>query len=214
LRKFIFNSLNQSQNQQVYASTVEAFNEVWWFYCSGTNTAPDSYVVYNYLEKVWYYGTMGRTAWIDSGLYVSPIGATVNNRLVYQESGVDDVETGTAVGIDAYISSSEFDIGDGNNFAFVWRILPDLTFSGSTDGTSPEATMTLYPMYNSGSGTNNPRSNTAYSINLQANPETFTGEVYTRVRGRQLIIKMESTKVGTTWQLGAPRLDIRPDGRR
>jgi hypothetical protein len=214
LRKFLFNSINQSQNQQVYASTVEAFNEVWWFYCTGTNTSPDSYIVYNYLEKVWYYGTMGRTAWIDSGLYVSPIGATVNNRLVYQESGVDDNETGTPAGIDAYISSSEFDIGDGHNFAFVWRILPDLTFSGSTDGTSPEATMTLYPMYSSGSGTNNPRSNTAYSINLNANPETFTGEVYTRVRGRQLIIKMESTKVGTTWQLGAPRLDIRPDGRR
>ena len=214
LRKFIFNNLNQSQNQQVYGSTVEAFNEVWWFYCSANSTTPDSYVVYNYFEKVWYYGTMGRTAWIDSGLYVNPIGATVNNRLVYQESGVDDVETGTPVGIDAYISSSEFDIGDGHNFAFVWRILPDLTFAGSTDGTSPEATMTLYPMYSSGSGTNNPRSNTAYSVNLQANPETFTGEVYTRVRGRQLIIKMESNKVGTTWQLGAPRLDIRPDGRR
>ena len=214
LRKFIFNNLNQSQNQQVYSSTVEAFNEVWWFYCSANSTTPDSYVVYNYFEKVWYYGTMGRTAWIDSGLYVNPIGATVNNRLVYQESGVDDVETGTPVGIDAYISSSEFDIGDGHNFAFVWRILPDLTFAGSTDGTSPEATMTLYPMYSSGSGTNNPRSNTAYSVNLQANPETFTGEVYTRVRGRQLIIKMESNKVGTTWQLGAPRLDIRLDGRR
>ena len=214
LRKFIFNSLNQSQSQQVYSSTVEAFNEVWWFYCTGTNTFPDSYVVYNYLEKVWYYGTMGRTAWIDSGLYVSPIGATVNNRLVYQESGVDDVETGTPVGIDAYISSSEFDIGDGHNFAFVWRILPDLTFEGSTDGTAPEATMTLYPMYSSGSGTNNPRSNGVQSINLSANPSTFTGEVYTRVRGRQLIIKMESNKIGTAWQLGAPRLDIRPDGRR
>ena len=214
LRKFIFNNLNQSQNQQVYASTVEAFNEVWWFYCTGTNTSPDSYVVYNYLEKVWYYGTMGRTAWIDSGLYVSPIGATVNNRLVYQESGVDDNETGTAAPIDAYISSSEFDIGDGHNFAFVWRILPDLTFEGSTDGTTPEATMTLYPMYNSGSGTNNPRSNGVQSINLSANPTTFTGEVYTRVRGRQLIIKMESNKIGTAWQLGAPRLDIRPDGRR
>ena len=214
LRKFVFNNLNQSQNQQVYASTVEAFNEVWWFYCTGTNTSPDSYVVYNYLEKVWYYGTMGRTAWIDSGLYVSPIGATVNNRLVFQESGVDDNETGTAAPIDAYISSSEFDIGDGHNFAFVWRVLPDLTFEGSTSGTTPEATMTLYPMYNSGSGTNNARSNGVQSINLSANPETFTGEVYTRVRGRQLIIKMESNKVGTTWQLGAPRLDIRPDGRR
>ena len=214
LRKFIFNNLNQSQNQQVYSSTVEAFNEVWWFYCSANSTTPDSYVVYNYFEKVWYYGTMGRTAWIDSGLYVNPIGATVNNRLVYQESGVDDVETGTPAPIDAYISSSEFDIGDGHNFAFVWRILPDLTFEGSTDGTNPEATMTLYPMYSSGSGTNNPRSNGVQSINLSANPSTFTGEVYTRVRGRQLIIKMESNKIGTAWQLGAPRLDIRPDGRR
>ena len=214
LRKFIFNNINQSQNQQVYSSTVEAFNEVWWFYCSANSTTPDSYVVYNYFEKVWYYGTMGRTAWIDSGLYVNPIAATVNNRLVFQESGVDDVETGTPVGIDAYISSSEFDIGDGHNFAFVWRILPDLTFEGSTDGTAPEATMTLYPMYSSGSGTNNPRSNGVQSINLSANPTTFTGEVYTRVRGRQLIIKMESNKIGTAWQLGAPRLDIRPDGRR
>jgi hypothetical protein len=170
--------------------------------------------VYNYLEKVWYYGTMGRTAWLDTGLQNSPIAATYKGYLVNQESGVDDVETGTPAPIDAYISSSEFDIGDGHNFAFVWRILPDLTFEGSTDGTNPEATMTLYPMYSSGSGTNNPRANGVQSINLNANPSTFTGEVYTRVRGRQLIIKMESNKIGTAWQLGSPRLDIRPDGRR
>ena len=134
--------------------------------------------------------------------------------MVNQESGVDDYETGVGAPISAYISSSEFDIGDGHNFAFVWRILPDVTFSGSSNGSFPEATMTLLPMYSSGSGTNNPRSNGIQSINLSANPETFTGEVYTRVRGRQLIIKMESNKIGTTWQLGAPRLDIRPDGRR
>jgi len=214
LRKFVFQSLNQGQNEQVFATTVEAYNEVWWFYVSGSGNTINAYVVYNYLEKLWYYGSMARTAWLDTGLQAAPLAATYNNYILNQESGVDDVETGTATAIDAYISSSEFDIGDGHNFAFVWRVLPDLTFSGSTDGTSPEATMTLYPMYNSGSGTNNPRANTAYSVNLQANPETFTGEVYTRVRGRQLIIKMESNKVGTTWQLGAPRLDIRPDGRR
>jgi len=214
LRKFVFENINQGQNQQVYASTSEAFNEAWWFYCSANSTAMDSYVVYNYLEKLWYYGSMARTAWLDTGLQAAPLAATYTNYILNQESGVDDVETGTAAAIDAYISSSEFDIGDGHNFAFVWRVLPDLTFSGSTDGTSPEATMTLYPMYNSGSGTNNPVANTAYSVSLSANPETFTGEVYTRVRGRQLIIKMASNKVGTTWQLGAPRLDIRPDGRR
>ena len=214
LRKFVFQSLNQGQNEQVFASTVEAYNEVWWFYVSGSDNTINAYVVYNYLEKLWYYGSMARTAWLDTGLQAAPLAATYNNYILNQESGVDDVETGTATAIDAYISSSEFDIGDGHNFAFVWRVLPDLTFSGSTSGTSPEATMTLYPMYNSGSGTNNPVANTAYSVSLSANPETFTGEVYTRVRGRQLIIKMESNKVGTTWQLGAPRLDIRPDGRR
>jgi hypothetical protein len=214
LRKFVFQSLNQGQNEQVFASTVEAYNEVWWFYVSGSGTTINAYVVYNYLEKLWYYGSMARTAWLDTGLQAAPLAATYNNYILNQESGVDDVETGTATAISSYISSSEFDIGDGHNFAFVWRVLPDLTFSGSTSGTSPEATMTLYPMYNSGSGTNNPRSNGVQSINLSADPSTFTGEVYTRVRGRQLIIKMESNKVGTTWQLGAPRLDIRPDGRR
>ena len=214
LRKFVFENINQGQNQQVYASTSEAFNEAWWFYCSKNSMVMDSYVVYNYLEKLWYYGSIGRTAWLDSGLLPNPVAATYNGYIVNQESGVDDNETGTPAAIDAYISSSEFDIGDGHNFAFVWRILPDLTFEGSTDGTTPEATMTLYPMYNSGSGTNNPRSNGVQSINLSANPATFTGEVYTRVRGRQLIIKMESNKIGTNWQLGAPRLDIRPDGRR
>jgi hypothetical protein len=219
LRRYVFNDLNQQQAAQVFCGTNEGFNEVWWFYCSANSSLIDKYVIYNYFEKVWYYGTMARTAWLDSGLREYPLAAVYNptlntGNLVNHEQGINNDETATTAAIDAYISSSEFDIGDGHNFAFVWRVLPDLTFSGSTDGTSPEATLTLYPMYNSGSGTNNPVANTAYSINLQANPETFTGEVYTRVRGRQLIIKMESNKIGTTWQLGAPRLDIRPDGRR
>ena len=219
LRRYVFSDLNQQQAAQVFCGTNEGFNEVWWFYCSSGSSLIDKYVIYNYFEKVWYYGTMARTAWLDSGLREYPLAAvytptTSTGNLVNHEQGINNDETATTAAIDAYISSSEFDIGDGHNFAFVWRVLPDLTFSGSTDGTSPEATLTLYPMYNSGSGTNNPVANTAYSINLSANPETFTGEVYTRVRGRQLIIKMESNKIGTTWQLGAPRLDIRPDGRR
>ena len=219
LRRFVFQDLNQEQAAQVFCGTNEGFNEVWWFYPTANSTLINRYVIYNYFEKVWYYGTMARTAWLDSGLREYPLAAvytltTSTGNLVNHEQGVNNDETATTAAIDAYISSSEFDIGDGHNFAFVWRVLPDLTFSGSTDGTSPEATMTLYPMYNSGSGTNNPVANIAYSINLNANPETFTGEVYTRIRGRQLIIKMESNKIGTTWQLGAPRLDIRPDGRR
>ena len=132
------------------------------------------------------------------------------------------MESGTPVAIPAYISSSEFDIGDGHNFGYVWRVLPDLTFSGSvtpanTGGIQypvPAATMTLYPLRNSGSGAGYPGVDTVVKGSNYDITEEFTGQVYTRVRGRQLIFKMSSTNLGTTWQLGAPRIDIRPDGRR
>ena len=219
LRRFIFQDINMAENLQIFGSTVEAFNEVWWFYCSANSFEPDRYVVYNYVENIWYYGSMVRTAWLDSGLVPYPIAATANNRLVNQESGVDANENGTPQPIEAYISSSEFDIGDGHNFGYIWRVLPDLTFSGSSvdpvTGAQPQVTMSLYPMASSGSGTGTPGVDTVnkvatYGINL----EEFTGIVYTRVRGRQLIFKIDSTQLGTTWQLGAPRIDIRPDGRR
>jgi len=213
LRRYVFQDLNISQRQQIYGSTSEAFNEIWWFYCSLNSTTCDRYVVYNYVENAWYYGTMDRSAWLDSGLQPFPIAATYSNRLVNQEDGIDDQETNTPVAINAYISSSEFDIGDGHNFGFVYRVIPDLTFAGST-ADAAQVTMTLYPMQNSGSGTGNPGSapvtrSTSYNIT-----EEFTGQIYTRVRGRQMIFKIESTGAGTNWQLGAPRIDIRPDGRR
>jgi hypothetical protein len=214
LRKYIFNDINLYQNQQVFASTVEAFNEVWWFYCSANSTTIDKYVIYNYLENVWYYGTMARTAWIDSGLQPSPLATTYNGYTVQHEQGNDDVETGTPAPISAYISSSEFDIGDGDHYSFIWRVLPDLTFSGTTSGYTGQTTMTLYPMQNSGSGASTPG---VMGVTQSANyniTEEFTGIVYTRVRGRQLIFKMGSTNLGTAWQLGAPRIDLRPDGRR
>jgi len=214
LRRYIFNDFNKLQPQQVYASTNEGFNEVWWFYCSANSNVIDRYVVFNYLENVWYYGTMGRTAWLDSGLLPHPIAATYGNKLVQHEDGVDDVETGSPVPITASISSSEFDIGDGHNFGYVWRVIPDLTFDGSSGSPTPAVTMTLYPMQNSGSGVGTPASKqvlrgTSYNIT-----EEFTGQIYTRARGRQMIFKIESTNLGTTWQLGAPRFDIKPDGRR
>ena len=222
LRRYIFNDFNASQAQQVYCGTNEGFNEVWWFYCSKNSNTIDRYVIYNYLEKVWYYGNMARTAWLDSGLLPHPIAATYNSKLVQHEDGVDDVESGSPVAIAANISSSEFDIGDGHNFGFVWRVLPDLTFDGSTTPGSfggvlyptPEVTMTLYPLQNSGSGVANSAGasiakGAAYNIT-----EEFTGQVYTRARGRQMIFKMASINLGTTWQLGAPRIDIRADGRR
>jgi hypothetical protein len=218
LRQYIFQDINTSQAEQIFASTNEGFNEVWWFYCSANSTTVDKYVVYNYLEDAWYYGTMARTAWLDSGLRQFPIAATYTYNLVNQESGVDDNETGTALPINAYITSSEFDIGDGHNFGFVWRMLPDITFRGSDSGT-PQVTMTLLPLQNSGSGYNVPPSVGGVDFGTVARVgtytvEQFTGQINTRVRGRQMAFKVESAQLGTTWQLGAPRIDIRPDGRR
>jgi hypothetical protein len=214
LRRYIFQDFNILQNQQVYASTNEGFNEVWWFYCSASSNEVDRYVIYNYVENIWYYGNMARTAWLDSGLLSYPIAATYNGKIVQHEDGVDDVETGTSVPIAANISSSEFDINDGHNLGFVWRVLPDLTFSGSSSSPTPQVTMTLYPMQNSGSGTGNPAAASVIKGSSYVITEEFTGQIYTRARGRQMIFKIASTQLGTTWQLGAPRIDIRPDGRR
>jgi hypothetical protein len=222
LRRHVFSDFNTLQAQQVYCGTNEGFNEVWWFYCSKNSDVVDKYVIYNYIENVWYYGSMGRTAWLDSGLLAFPIAATYNSKLVQHEDGVDDVESGTPVAIAANISSSEFDIGDGHNFGFVWRVLPDLTFEGSKPAGSvsgivypdPKVDMTLLPLQNSGSGVSGSASGTVARKATYAITEQFTGQIYTRVRGRQMIFQISSSQVGTTWQLGAPRIDIRPDGRR
>jgi hypothetical protein len=222
LRRYVFQDLNQEQALQVFCGTNEGFNEVWWFYCSANSTAVDKYVIYNYLEKVWYYGTMSRTAWLDSGLLPYPVAAPYNSttatgNLVYHEDGLNDNATGTEAPIDAYISSSEFDIGDGHNFGFIWRVLPDLTFSDSTNapnGDVPKVTMTLYGLANSGSGRTSSASQNVSSSSAYDITEEFTGQIYTRMRGRQMIFKIESNQLNTAWQLGAPRIDIRPDGRR
>jgi hypothetical protein len=218
LREYIFSDINSAQYEQVFAAPNEGFNEIWFFYCSANSNAVDKYVVYNYEEDIWYYGTMARTAWLDSGLRDYPLAATYNYNVVNQEQGVDDNATGTVAPIEAYITSSEFDIGDGHNFGFVWRILPDITFRGST-ATSPQATMYLKPLQNSGSGYNDPESvagsNSGTVTRTAVIPvEQFTGQINTRVRGRQMAFKIDSTALGVTWQLGAPRMDIRPDGRR
>jgi hypothetical protein len=217
LRRYVFNDFNFEQNLQVFSGTNEGFNEIWWFYCSANSTTVDKYVVYNYLENTWYYGTLARTAWLDSGLLDFPIAATYINNLVQHEDGIDDNSTATPTAIESYISSSEFDIGDGHNFGFVWRILPDLTFSNSTVSSTnqqPQVNMTLYGLYNSGSGSVDNASQAVVKGTTYVITEEFTGQIYTRVRGRQLIFRIGSTQLGTTWQLGAPRIDIRQDGRR
>ena len=213
VRRYVFSDFNSSQASQVFAGTNEGFNEVWWFYCSAGSYSVDRYVVYNYLERIWYYGTMARTAWLDSGLRDYPIAATYSHNLVNHEQGIDDNETATSLPISANISSSEFDIGDGHNFGFVWRMLPDITFENSTAG-SATVNMTLYGLYNSGSGSIDSSGKPVVRGSTYVITEEFTGQIYTRVRGRQLIFKIDSNQLGTTWQLGAPRIDIRPDGRR
>ena len=219
LRQYIFSDINIEQNQQIFSGTSEGFNEVWWFYCSEDSTTVDRYVIYNYFEDIWYYGTMARTAWLDSGLRAFPMAATYSRNVVYHEDGVDNNETETTLPIEAYIGSSEFDIDDGHNFGFVYRVLPDLTFRGSTGTETPQVTMTLIPLANSGSGYNNPLSeggsNTANIQRIATAPiEEFTGQVFIRVRGRQMTFRVDSNRLGTQWQLGAPRIDIRQDGRR
>ena len=218
LRRHIFGDFNQSQAAQVLAGTNEGFNEIWWFYCSTNSLTIDRYVIYNYLEKIWYYGAnLGRTAWLDSGLLDYPLAATYSNNLVYHENGLNNNETATTTAIDAYISSSEFDIGDGHNFGFVWRVLPDLTFENAENtpaGAVPSVTMTLYGLANSGSGVTSSAAQPVAKSSTYVITEQFTGMIFTRMRGRQMIFKINSNQINTVWQLGAPRIDIRPDGRR
>ena len=219
LRQHIYGNINLNQGSQVFAGTSEGFNEAWWFYCSAGSTEVDRYAVYNYLEDVWYYGSMARTAWLDSGLRDYPVAATYINNLVNHEFGVDDNSTEVTTAINSYIASSEFDIDDGHNFGFVYRILPDLTFRGSTGSNTPQVTMTLIPLQNSGAGYNSPQSEGGSSYaTIQriatAPVEEFTGQVFIRVRGRQMVFRIDSEQIGTQWQLGAPRIDMKTDGRR
>lgn len=218
LRKHVFGDFNHLQYEQVCSGTNEAYHEIWWFYCSANSNQNDKYVVYNYMEDIWYYGELSRSAWLDSGLRDYPLAATYSNNLVNHEQGVDNAEGDTVLPIHSYIASTQFDLDGGERFAFVWRILPDLRFDGST-ATNPSVTMTLLPLANSGAGYTNPASvggvnNAAVTRTSTIPIEQYTGQVYTRVRGRQMAMKIESSAVGVQWQLGTPRIDMRPDGRR
>ena len=222
IRQYIFQDINLDQNYQIFAGSNEGYNEVWWFYVSNDtagNTIIDKYVIFNYLDQVWYYGSMGRTAWLDSSLQPYPLAADYNSRLLYHENGVNDNSTTATLPIDAYVQSSDFDIGDGHNFGFVWRILPDVNFNGSNVN-APSVTMTVLPRQNSGTAYGQADNPVVQSSNVYSNTQNFynvqefTGQVYTRIRGRQMAFRIESNTVGVAWQLGAPRIDIRPDGRR
>jgi hypothetical protein len=221
VRQYVFEDINRDQQEQFFAGNNEGYSEIWWFYCSANSDVIDRYVIFNYLDRVWYYGTLGRTAWVDSPLRQFPMAATVDNLLVYHEAAVDDGITNPPTPINAYIQSSDFDIDDGHNYGFVWRMLPDITFNGSTTPSpnTPSVKFVVRPRQNPGSGYGVSPSPTVQSTESYAgqqvyNVQEFTEIVYTRIRGRQIAFKIESDTLGTQWQLGVPRIDVRPDGRR
>ena len=222
LRQYVYDDINLDQAYQFFAGTNEGYSEIWWYYCSANSTVIDRYVIYNYLDQVWYYGTLGRTAWLDSPLRTYPMGATYSYTIVYHENGNDDVEVnGTVNPISAYIQSSDFDIGDGHNFGFVWRMIPDITFDGSSTATpnKPEVTFTVRPRQNPGAAygtadTPTVQSAQSYNNTKYYTVQEFTQIVYTRLRGRQMAFKVSSDQLGCMWQLGVPRIDVRSDGRR
>jgi len=218
LRQYIFNDINISQAFQFFSGTNEGYNEVWWFYCSADSDDIDRYVIYNHLEKIWSYGNLGRTAWLDSPLRASPMATGYNSQLIYHESGVDDGTTNPPTAITSFCQSADINIGDGHNYGFGYRMIPDVTFNGSTVN-NPAVTFTLRPRQNPGSNysasatpavtsTQNYQSTRNYEV------QQFTEIVYVRVRGRQMAFRISSSTLGVQWQLGVPSIDIRPDGRR
>ena len=233
LREYVYNDINLEQSYQFCAGTNEGYNEVWWQYCSAGSTVVDRYVIYNHLDNVWYYGdwdnyqgvSQGRTAWLDSALRAYPMaatygaaGGTTNTQLLYHENGVDDGTVNPAVPIVSTVTSSDFDIGDGHNFGFVWRLIPDLTFDGSNVN-QPQAMFTVLPRTFPGANYGPSNDPTVASTQNYQNQRTyaiqqFTQQVYVRIRGRQMAFQVSSDTLGVQWQLGVPRIDIRPDGRR
>jgi len=218
LRQYVYNDINLSQQFQFFASTNEGYNEIWWFYCSSNSTTIDRYVIFNHLERTWYYGTLARTYWLDSPLRATPMAAGYNGQLIYHENGNDDGTTNPATPITAYVQSSDFDIGDGHNFGLVTRIIPDVTFDGSTVN-NPSLDFTVRPRQFPGTNYGSSNSPTVTSVDNYQNQryytvQQFTEQVFVRVRGRQMAFKIVSNDLGVAWQLGVPRIDTRPDGRR
>lgn len=212
VRDHVFNDFNNSQSEKVIAALNNKHSEVWWFYPSASSDNIDKYVVFNYIENVWYYGSLGRTAWIDQGIYESPIAASLDGYLYEHESGFDDGSTSPASAINAYVESSQMDLGDGNNFAFISRLIPDITFLNSTNST-PTATMTLKTRNFPGANYVQTKDTTVEKT-ASVPVEQFTDQAHVRLRGRSFALRVSSDATGIGWRLGSPRIDIRQDGRR
>ena len=211
VKDFVFNDFNKDQSQKVFASSNSGYSEVWWFYPSASSTEIDKYVVYNYEQRVWYVGSLARTAWMDRGVDEYPIAASTDGYLYDHENGNDDGSTSPVSAINAHIESSQMDIGDGNQFSFITRIIPDLTFRDSIDNS--EATLTLKTRNAPGGNYLNTESSSVVK-SATVPVEQFTEDARVRLRGRSFALRVESSTVGVAWRLGSPRVDIRPDGKR
>jgi hypothetical protein len=202
----------QNQSEKVFAASNTAFSEIWWYYASADSANVDRYVVYNYQQNVWYYGTLARGAWIDRGVEQNPIAAGLDGYLYTHENGFDDGSQNPPTAISAYIESSQFDIGDGNNFSFVSRIIPDVTFRDST-ASSPSVTFTMKAR-NFPGGNYLQEDDSIITKTATVPVEQFTNQANIRLRGRSMALRVDSNETGMTWRLGSPRMDVRQDGRR
>ena len=212
VRDYVFSNFNTNQIEKVFCSTNTSFAEIWWFYPSANSDVLDRYVVYNYEQNIWYYGTIARSAWIDRGVVGFPIAAGLDGYLYYHESGFDDGSTSPASAINAYIESSQFDIADGDNFSFVSRLIPDITFRNSS-AASPSVVFTMKARnFPGGAYLQNDSETVTKTASVPV--EQFTNQVYVRLRGRSMALKVESSTTGIGWRLGSPRIDVRADGRR
>jgi len=212
VKSYVFNDFNDYQAEKVFAALNSAFNEVTWYYPSASSDNIDRYVTYNYVEQVWTYGTMERTAWVDRGIRPYPLAASRDGRLYDHEYGNDDGSTAPASAISAYIESSQMDIGDGENFSFIRRLIPDVTFDGSANP-SPSADFIVKVRNFPGSAYSN-NSDDTITRSATVPVEQFTTQVHIRLRGRSFAFRIESDQTGVQWRLGSPRVDIRTDGRR
>ena len=212
VRDYVFSDFNDIQAEKTTAAVNSSFGEIWWFYPSASSDNIDRYVVYNYEQQIWYYGTLNRTAWIDRGINQTPIAASTDGYLYLHESSNDDGSTLPPSAIEAHIESSQIDIADGDNFAFIRRLIPDVTFRDST-GDNPQVDFTIkarnFP------GGNYLQSDDAVVTKSASVPvEQFTDQVHLRLRGRSFAVRLDSDDTGVAWRLGSPRLDVRQDGRR
>jgi len=212
VRDYVFDDINNDQRELVTAGLNSAYYEVFWFYPSKNSTEVDKYVVFNYSEQVWYFGTLARTAWIDAEIRAYPVAAAPDRYLYNHELGNDDGSTSPATAIQAFIESSPLSMESGDQFQLIRRVIPDVTFDGSEQAT-PTVTFTLQGYDKPGQGGQDSVNGTV-TKEVSDTVEKYTDELFLRLRGRSFSVKIQNTGTGTQWRLGIPRVDVRPDGRR